>query len=48
MAGLMAVLFLGTIGLTQVLAIVAGPEETILSALVGGGEIRWPRVYKKR
>ena len=33
MAGLMAVLFLGTIGLTQVLAIVAGPEETILSAL---------------
>jgi len=33
MAGLMAVLFLGTVGLTQVLAIVAGPEETILSAL---------------
>ncbi len=33
MAALMAVLFLGTIGLTQVLAVVAGPEETILSAL---------------
>ncbi len=33
MAGLMAVLFLGTIGLTQYLAVVAGPAETILSAL---------------
>jgi amino acid transporter len=33
MAGLMAVLFLGTVGLTQYLAVVAGPEETILSAL---------------
>nr|MBP8950692.1 APC family permease [Promineifilum sp.] len=33
MAVLMAVLFLGTIGLTQHLAVVAGPEETILSAL---------------
>ena len=33
MAVLMAVLFLGTIGLTQYLAVVAGPEETILSAL---------------
>ena len=41
MAALMAVLFLGTIGLTQYLAVVAGPEETILSALarrlVGSG-----------
>ena len=41
MAVLMAVLFLGTIGLTQYLAVVAGPEETILSALarrlVGSG-----------
>jgi len=33
MAGLMGVLFLGSIGLTQYLAVVAGPEETILSAL---------------
>jgi amino acid transporter len=33
MAILMGVLFLGTIGLTQYLAVVAGPEETILSAL---------------
>jgi len=33
MAGLMAILFLGTIGLTQYLAVVAGPAETILSAL---------------
>ncbi len=33
MAVLMGVLFLGSIGLTQHLAIVAGPEETILSAL---------------
>jgi amino acid transporter len=30
---LMAVLFLGTVGLTQFLGVVAGPEETILSAL---------------
>lgn len=33
MAALMAVLFLGTVGLTQRLGVVAGPEETILSAL---------------
>jgi amino acid transporter len=33
MAVLMALLFLGTIGLTQYLAVVAGPAETILSAL---------------
>jgi amino acid transporter len=33
MALLMGVLFIGSIGLTQVLAVVSGPEETILSAL---------------
>jgi amino acid transporter len=33
MALLMGFLFLGSIGLTQVLAVVAGPQETILSAL---------------
>jgi amino acid transporter len=33
MALLMALLFVGSIGLTQVLAVVAGPQETILSAL---------------
>jgi amino acid transporter len=33
MAVLMGVLFLGSIGLTQALAVVAGPQETILSAL---------------
>ncbi len=33
MALLMGVLFLGSIGLTQALAVVAGPNETILSAL---------------
>jgi amino acid transporter len=33
MAVLMAVLFLGSIGLTQFLGIVSGPQETILSAL---------------
>jgi amino acid transporter len=33
MAILMAILFVGSIGLTQYLAIVAGPDETILSAL---------------
>ncbi len=33
MALLMGALFIGTIGLTQVLAVVAGPNETILSAL---------------
>lgn len=33
MALLMALLFVGSIGLTQLLAVVAGPEETILSAL---------------
>jgi amino acid transporter len=33
MALLMGFLFLGSIGLTQSLAVVAGPEETILSAL---------------
>jgi amino acid transporter len=41
MALLMGVLFVGSIGLTQVLAVVAGPQETILSALarrlLGGG-----------
>jgi len=34
MALLMGVLFLGSVGLTQHFAVVAGPEETILSALV--------------
>ncbi|HET7089732.1 MAG TPA: APC family permease [Anaerolineae bacterium] len=33
MAVLMGLLFVGSIGLTQSLAVVAGPEETILSAL---------------
>ena len=33
MALLMGVLFVGSIGLTQGLAVVAGPQETILSAL---------------
>ncbi len=33
MAALMGILFLGSIGLTRVFGIVAGPEETILSAL---------------
>ena len=33
MAALMGVLFLGSLGLTQYLGIVAGPHETILSAL---------------
>jgi amino acid transporter len=33
MALLMGVLFVGSIGLTQYLAVVAGPQETILSAL---------------
>ncbi len=33
---LMAVLFVGSVGLTQILAVVAGPQETILSALAGG------------
>lgn len=33
MAILMGVLFLGSIGLTQFLAVVSGPQETILSAL---------------
>jgi len=33
MTGLMAVLFLGTVGLTQYFAVVASSEETILSAL---------------
>ena len=33
MACLMGILFLGSIGLTQYLGVVAGPEETILSAL---------------
>jgi amino acid transporter len=33
MAFLMGVLFLGSIGLTQFLGVVAGPQETILSAL---------------
>jgi amino acid transporter len=35
MALLMAVLFVGSVGLTQILAVTAGPEETILSALAG-------------
>lgn len=35
MALFMGVLFLGTVGLTQHFAVVAGPEETILSALAG-------------
>jgi amino acid transporter len=33
MALLMALLFVGSVGLTQFLAVVAGPQETILSAL---------------
>ena len=33
MAVLMGILFIGSIGLTQFLGVVAGPEETILSAL---------------
>ena len=33
MAALMGLLFLGSVGLTQFLAVVAGPQETILSAL---------------
>jgi amino acid transporter len=33
MAVLMGILFLGSIGLTQYLAVIAGPQETILSAL---------------
>ena len=33
MAVLMGVLFVGSIGLTQAWGVVAGPEETILSAL---------------
>lgn len=33
MALLMGILFLGSIGLTQFLGVIAGPEETILSAL---------------
>jgi len=33
MSGLMAILFLGTVGLTQFLGVVPGPDETILSAL---------------
>ncbi len=41
MAFLMGALFLGSIGLTQFLGVVAGPQETILSALarrlIGGG-----------
>jgi amino acid transporter len=41
MALLMGMLFLGSIGLTQLLGVVAGPQETILSALarrlLGGG-----------
>jgi amino acid transporter len=41
MAVLMAILFMGSIGLTQFLSVMAGPQETILSTLtrrlVGGG-----------
>ena len=43
MAFLMGILFLGSIGLIQVLAVVAGPQETVLSALahrlLGGGPV---------
>ena len=43
MSLLMGTLFLGTIGLTQILGVVAGPQETILSALarhlVGTGPV---------
>ncbi len=43
MAFLMGALFLGSIGLTQSLAVIAGPEETILSALarriIGNGAL---------
>jgi len=43
MAVLMGLLFVGSIGLTQYLAVVAGPDETILSALtrrlVGDGTV---------
>ena len=42
MAILMGILFMGTTGLTQYLAVVAGPEETILSALarqIGGSGV---------
>ena len=45
MALLMGLLFAGSIGLTQAFHIVAGPDETILSALarriVGGGILHW-------
>ncbi len=45
MALLMGILFLGSIGLTQLLAVVAGPQETILSALarklLGSGPAYW-------
>jgi amino acid transporter len=43
MAVLMGILFLGSVGLTQWLGVVAGPEETVLSALarrlVGSGPV---------
>ena len=45
MALLMSVLFAGSVGLTQTLAVTAGPKETILSALarriVGSGAVHW-------
>ncbi|MCX6659675.1 MAG: APC family permease [Candidatus Bathyarchaeota archaeon] len=45
MALLMGILFLGSVGLTQFLAVVAGPQETILSALarmlLGSGPAYW-------
>jgi amino acid transporter len=45
MAVLMGILFLGSVGLTQFLAVVAGPQETILSALarllLGSGPAYW-------
>ena len=45
MALLMGILFLGSVGLTQLLAVVAGPQETILSALarmlLGSGPAYW-------
>jgi amino acid transporter len=45
MALLMGFLFLGSIGLTQALAVVAGPDETILSALARSILGRGPAYY---
>lgn len=45
MAGLMALLFLGTSGLTQYFAVVADPnEQTILSALIHRIFLGWPGI----